>query len=159
MQLALEKSPHELIGLRVSLLSGRCCHDVCQRWESRHVVLRIRCPFSLGMFGTGSERTGSKCNSQCCYKLQSSAMVQGTQGGKTNGQGRETNKKHWRTAPKKRAVIRSVSIYANPFKNAPPKLWDRVDFSPPPRCIAGFVSCRLSEKLEDIILPGSHVPL
>ena len=76
IQLALEKSPRELVGLRVSLLSGRCCHDVCLTWESRRDVLRIRYPFSVGTFGTGSERTGSKCNSQCFYRLQSSAMVQ-----------------------------------------------------------------------------------
>ena len=58
MQRALERSSRELVGLRVSLLSGRCCHEVFRFWDSREYVLRC-CARSLNLDGNHVERHGT----------------------------------------------------------------------------------------------------
>ena len=60
MQRALERNPGDLVGLRVRLLSGRCCHDAFHHEASREDVLRILCPIYARAFRTGSAQTGSE---------------------------------------------------------------------------------------------------
>ena len=106
MQSLLERSPRSMIGLRVRLLSGRCCHKVihCRpRAHDKGVVLRICCPIDVGAFRAGSMRMGSEWNSPYVLgKSQSSARVQWTKGEETDGQGRNT--KHGKTPPKDKWV-------------------------------------------------------
>ena len=63
MRHALEQSPDQLVGLKVSLLSGRCCSMIALIWDlcgdvGKQWALRS-CAASLEMDGYLVERTGT----------------------------------------------------------------------------------------------------
>ena len=60
LQHALEQSGNQLdvLGLKVGLLSGRCCLEVCNRYPSRQEALR-RCAASLDLDVDYVERNGT----------------------------------------------------------------------------------------------------
>ena len=58
MRHALEQSPDQLVGLKVSLLSGRCCSEIFDHDLGKTMVLR-RCAASLELDEDLVERTGT----------------------------------------------------------------------------------------------------
>ena len=62
MRHALEQSPDQLVGLKVSLLSGRCCSEIFSIWDlvpDRKTLVLRSCAASLELDRDLVERTGT----------------------------------------------------------------------------------------------------
>ena len=158
MQRALEQSPRELVGLRVSLLSGRCCHDIVHlSWDSRHDVLRIWRPFLSGHLERGRSRRGPSAIPNFFVKLQSSALLQWIKGGKPTD---KEEKQSIEPPPPKKKQKNSNSL--QPHLHQP--LQER-----PPNYGTELIYRHLLDALQDLetagsrrnvkISAGSHLPL